>query len=242
MPRDRMQSLWIGARLSAMEALSIASFLHHGHEYDLFVYDDVANVPRGVTLRDAREILPRDRVFQYRQFASVSGFSNMFRYKLLVERGGWWVDTDVVCLRPFEFGSDHVFASEIADGNVSVSSCVLRAPKGSDAMHYALDVCEAKDPQQLEWGETGPRLMAEVVDLFGLRDAVQPPQTFCPLRYDEWARVLDDVALPDDAFAVHLWNEMWRRNACDKDATYCATSLYERLKREKRSAEETALP
>src|SRR5258706_6206464 len=36
-----IQGLWIGPTLSQMEQLSIASFLANGHEYHLFVYDDV---------------------------------------------------------------------------------------------------------------------------------------------------------------------------------------------------------
>src|SRR5215213_329764 len=107
---DLLQTLWIGPRLSAMEQLSIQSFLRHGHELHLYTYGDVEGVPRGTVLRDANEILPRERIFVYRDFPSVSGFSNFFRYKLLLERGGWWVDADMVCVRPFDFDSPHVFA------------------------------------------------------------------------------------------------------------------------------------
>jgi hypothetical protein len=35
----------------------------------------------------------------------------------------------------------------------------------------------------------------------------------------------------DDVYAVHLWNEMWRRNQRDKDETYDPGCLYEQLKR-----------
>jgi hypothetical protein len=80
-----IQSLWIGGALSPMEQLSIASFLHHGHAFDLYVYDEVTNVPIGTTLRDANEILPRDRIFRYREHDTVSGFSNYFRYRMLLE-------------------------------------------------------------------------------------------------------------------------------------------------------------
>jgi len=34
-----------------------------------------------------------------------------------------------------------------------------------------------------------------------------------------------------DAYAVHLWNEMWRRYKWDKDARYSVECLVERLKR-----------
>jgi mannosyltransferase OCH1-like enzyme len=229
---DVIQSLWIGPRLTAMERLSLASFVRFGHDVHLYTYGDVDGVPDGVVVRDGAEILPRERIFFYRDFPSVSGFSNFFRYKLLLERGGWWVDTDMICLAPWSFDSAHVFASEWSKGSVCVSSSAIRAPAGSDVMAFAWQTCDAKDPAALRWGETGPALMEQAVETFALRDAVQAPEVFCPLPYAEWERVLDDVApeLPEASVALHLWNEMWRRNGRDKDAQYAASSLYERLK------------
>ncbi|HEY0157926.1 MAG TPA: glycosyltransferase [Thermoanaerobaculia bacterium] len=232
MTSDVVQSLWIGPRLSAMERLSIESFLRHGHEFHLYTYGDVEGVPAGAVVRDGREILPAERIFFYKDFPSVSGFSNYFRYKLLLERGGWWVDADMVCLRPFAFDRDHVFASELSKGVVHVSSGAIHAPRGSEAMAFAWETCNAKDPQSLRWGETGPSLVAEAVERFGLQDAVHPPETFCPFPYTDWHRLLDADAppIPEESAAVHLWNEMWRREGADKDAAYDPGCLYERLK------------
>jgi hypothetical protein len=238
-----VQSLWIGPRLSAMERLSIESFLRHGHEFHLYTYGDVGSVPRGAAVRNGREILPEELIFFYRDFPSVSGFSNFFRYKLLLDRGGWWVDADVVCLRPFDFAGEHVFASELSKGVPFVSTAAIRAPRGSEAMAWAWDVCRSKDPAQLRWGETGPALLAAAVERFALQDAVAEPAVFCPIPYAEWRRAIDPapaLELPPQSAAVHLWNEMWRREGCDKDAPYDARCLYERLKRETRGGEETA--
>ena len=112
MAGNLIQGLWIGPRLSVMERLSIASFLHHGHDYRLYTYGPVEGLPAGAVLEDARSILPESMIFQYREHASFAGFSNYFRYKLLLERGGWWVDTDTVCLRPFDFDEPYVFGSQ----------------------------------------------------------------------------------------------------------------------------------
>src|SRR5215471_6623997 len=116
MPRDesnsRVQSLWIGTRLSTMECLSIASFVHYGHAFHLYAYDEIQNLPSGVTVLDANEILPRSSIFTYRGNGSVAGFANHFRYKLLMDRGGWWADLDMVCLRPLDFERESVVASE----------------------------------------------------------------------------------------------------------------------------------
>ena len=52
---------------------------------------------------------------------SLAAFSNLFRYKLLLERGGWWVDTDVICLRPFRVRDELVIASEPVKFSISVA-------------------------------------------------------------------------------------------------------------------------
>jgi hypothetical protein len=239
---DIIQSLWIGPRLTTMERLSIESFLRHGHEFHLYTYGDVEGVPAGAVVRDGREILPAERIFVYRDSPSVSGFSNFFRYKLLYERGGWWVDADMVCLRPFAFEGAHVFASEVSKGVTCVSSGAIRAPRGSEPLGWAWEVCQSKDPASLRWGETGPALVGEAVERFSLQDSVQPPSMFCPIPYTDWHRLLDADApeLSEESVAVHLWNEMWRREGCDKDATYDPRCLYERLKTEMRSGAGTS--
>lgn len=225
-----IQGLWIGPELSVMEQLSIASFLENGHEYHLYVYDAVKNVPEGAVIRDAVEILPGSRIFQYKNQASYAGFANFFRYKLLLERGGWWVDTDVICLKPFEFADEYVFATEKDGEREVISSGVIKAPAGSEVMKYAWDVCEQKDPQMLKWGETGPRLMTEAVERFSLQQHKQPYYYFSPVGYFDWRRVLEPGVLHEDSYAIHLWNEMWRAAGQDKNATYDSNCLYERLK------------
>src|ERR1044072_2719476 len=132
-----IQGLWIGAEPSVMEQLSIASFLQNVHEYHLYVYDAVKIVPARAVVRDANEILPASRIFQYKHQASYAGFANFFRYKLLLERGGWWVDTDVICLKPFDFADEYVFASELDGETEVIASGVIKAPRGSSVMAYA---------------------------------------------------------------------------------------------------------
>jgi mannosyltransferase OCH1-like enzyme len=229
-----IQGLWIGSELSIMEQLSVASFLQNGHEYHLYVYDELKNVPVSTVIKDANEILPASRIFQYKNRPSYAGFANFFRYKLLLGRGGWWVDLDVICLKPFDLPDDYVFSSELDKEDEVIASGIIKAPAGSNVMTYAWKVCEQKDPQQLIWGETGPQLMTEAVRTFSLEHYIKPYRFFSPLRYSEWRRVLGrdaDGLLHDDSYAIHLWNEMWRLAGQDKNAKYNENCLYERLKR-----------
>lgn len=235
-PNKIIQGLWIGHELSVLEQLSIASFLRNGHEFHLYVYDDLKNVPGGTVLKDAAEILTSDRIFQYRDQPTYAGFANFFRYKLLLERGGWWVDLDTICLRPFDFPEAHVFSSEVDKGLEVITSGIIKAPAGSEVMAYAWEVCQGKKPEQLVWGETGPRLMDEAVRKSSFEHCTKPHKVFCPLGYDEWQRVLDPepgLSLQDDlgVYAIHFWNEKWRTAGYDKNAQYSQGCLYELLKR-----------
>jgi mannosyltransferase OCH1-like enzyme len=230
-----IQGLWIGTELSVMEQLSISSFLLNGHEYHLYVYDEVKNIPPGTTIKDGDKILPSSSIFQYKQRPSYAGFANFFRYKLLLEYGGWWADTDTICLKPFEFPDEYVFSTEIIGQGVEViTSGIIKAPVGSQVMAYTWGVCQTKDPEQLVWGETGPRLMAEAVRNFSLEKYKKPYRVFCPLSYTQWHRVLEpdfDDTFDETTYAIHLWNEMWRNAGQDKNAQYHTDCLYEQLKR-----------
>ncbi len=239
MSNEIVQSLWIGDALTVMERLSLRSFLAHGHAVHLYTYGQVAGVPDGVRLCDGREILPERRIFRYRGGGSYAGFANFFRYQLLYLKGGWWVDTDVACLRPFDFSAEHVFASE-TDASYErqiITSGVIKAPARSAALLYACRVCDEKDVDRLVWGETGPWLLDEVVRHSDLERFVQPYRVFCPIFWDDIEAFVDPASSFSDiestlakSSAVHLWNESWRRRCLDKDASFPAGCLYERLK------------
>jgi len=236
---DLVQGLWIGPKLSSMEKLCIHSFLKHGHPFHLYVYDQVDGVPAHTKLCDANKIVPSSRIFFYSQHHSCSGFANMFRYKLLLERGGWWVDMDTVCLRTFSFSDPYVFSSEStsAGPNQEAGSCpntgIMRMPPGTEPMRYCWDHCDRADKASLRWGETGPKLFARAVDAYSLAHFMQQPHVFCPIPFYEWRRALapgQEWQFSSETRAIHLWNEMWRRDNCPKDASFDPTCLYERLK------------
>jgi hypothetical protein len=235
-----VQSLWIGGRLGTMGRLAVRSFLAAGHEFHLYCYDAPDDLPAGAAVRDAGEILSRDQVFTYRTgfgSGSYSAFSNLFRYKLLLDRGGWWVDTDVVCLQPFHFAADHVLASEyrdpIEDDRIGIASSVLKQPAGSPLMRWAWRNSRYRDAAAIQWGEIGPRLLQAGVNAFGWQDLLSPPRAFSPVSFYDWRTLIDPSSRPvfdTGVFAVHLWHQMWREAGVDPNADQPAGCLFEELK------------
>lgn len=247
-PVVTIQSLWIGEQLSIMEQLACVSFLQNGHTFHLYIYDDVAGVPEGVVLKDANEMIPASRIFKYKDHNSYAGFANLFRYKLLLEKGGYWVDTDMVCLKPFPLAPDYVFASELTPYSAraiwrrpyQIASCLIKTPAGSEIMNYCYSEATKADPTMLRWGETGPYLLTAAVQKFRMQSYMTPPHAFCPVNPRQWHQLISGLSIGNSGmrtiaryspYAVHLWHDRWRRHKLDKSATFSRNSIYEQLKR-----------
>lgn len=224
----------MGERFSRLERSACLSHLNVGHQFHLWSYHPIANVPDGVILKNAREILPEHEVFAYQVGegkGSYSAFSNFFRYKLLLERGGWWVDADVMAIKRFEFDKPYVFASERDEhGLPETTTCVIYCPVGSDTMQFCWNRCQITDKLTVRWGTIGPSLLSEAVIITGKLDYRVRPDVFCPVDWFDMDGLFGnrDVSC---SHGLHLWNEMWRRKGLDKEKQYPRESLYERVAR-----------
>jgi len=205
------QTFFHGA-FSPFEITCLRSFVDHGHRVRVYAYDH-ATTPDFCERADARTLLPEDRVFHYRTgfgAGSVSGFSNLFRYTMLLRHGGWWIDTDVACLSATWPGDEIVAAPE---DDQRIATAVLRFPPGHPVMAAAVAACEAAG-DSVNWGQTGPELLTRL--LRGHNLSLKPANLFYPLHWSEWLDLLDPAgaagiaARSKGAVALHLWNEKFR--------------------------------
>lgn len=236
-----VQMLWVGGPLSVLERMALSSWLANGHEVHLYTYGKPMKAARGLRIFDAREILPA----QPETHSSAGGqapvrFSDMFSFAVLHRNGGIWADIDVVCLRPLDFaaGLDYFFASEMLpaqagdDGKLRIraSGCVMKAPAGSPLTQDCLDSARAAAGAGGN-ATTGPLLLHNAVEKFHMTTSLLNPLLFCPVPFwDMPALITGTTVLPPESYGVHLWNESWRRNFFDKNASYDPLSLVERLK------------
>ncbi|MGI9337624.1 MAG: hypothetical protein ACR2P4_03840 [Gammaproteobacteria bacterium] len=136
-----VQGLWIGGRLSELERLCIRSFCANGHEFHLYAYEDLQNLPQveGLRVMDGADILPRSAIFRYRHSNSLAGFADRFRWELMRQKGGWYADMDVVALRPLDFSAQMIFAYEAPDA--LINSALMKFPRGHYAAAAVADAC-----------------------------------------------------------------------------------------------------
>jgi hypothetical protein len=227
------QTFWWKGALSPYEVACLRSFVAHGHAVTLFTYDRDLAVPPGVTLANARDILPEDRVFHYASgfgAGSVSAFSNLFRYRLLLERGGWWIETDVLCLTPDIPDLPMFFAWQDAR---LINCAVMTFPPGHAVMDECGKTAESVGDKAV-WGQIGPRLLTETLLRHGLQHFAFPPSFCYPIAYQNTARLFEVVpgAVQVDrrlTWMLHLWNQKIVQLGVDKSQPPGPTTLLGRL-------------
>jgi len=234
-----ISTFWHGPA-SWLERLSAASFLAAGHRVDVYSYDPVEGLPAGVGWRDAREILPRDRLVFYKGRGTPGVFSDYFRASLMRAGRGIWADLDVVCLRPLAGLPEHILSYERPG---SVNGAVLRIPRDSPLLAAMLDIFTVEDrplfephlppirrlevalrrlagetvrPEDMQYGATGPFALTYYTAKLGI-GPILPSAVFYPVPYEKAATLLDagsslDPFVTPETLGVHMWrSQMTRR-------------------------------
>jgi len=248
--------LWIGEALGPVERACMRSVLRQGHPLSLFCYARPSGIPDGIAIRDAREILPEERILRHRS-GSVALFANWFRYELQRRGEGVWLDVDTYMVRPLTIERPYLFGWEdrwiIANG-------VLLTPADSPLLPPLLRIFEEREVppwlrpharvaahwrrwrtgrtgvDKMPWGSAGPRAVTFLARAHGLERWALAPEYFYPVhwRQSDWirdpARKLDHVIHPQTV-AVHLWNQRIRPF---KDQPAPDGSFLARLQREGR--------
>jgi len=215
------RSFWYKGALTPYEHMCLKSFISYGHKFYLYSYDKI-EVPDGVVLMDAGEVISEERYFCYADGpgrGSPSAFSNLFRYELLLRYGDWWVDTDVICMSENVPENEFVYAYE---DTAHINGAIIKLPQGSSLAFQLLAEASALG-KNISWGQAGPVLITRVVKKNSFEKYCLPTEMLYPLNYDEALLFLLPEAKEQVAekcakgYFVHLWNEILKRSAIRKD-------------------------
>ncbi|HAS23056.1 hypothetical protein V6D52_08920 [Idiomarina loihiensis] len=252
-----INTLWIG-KLTRLEKVCLSSFLFHGHQVNVYSYQDLEGLPEGIKQKDANEIIPESEIFYYGRSArkgrgSVAGFANRFRYELLKNSANsYWVDTDVLALKPFSLNAELDFGWE---SNKLINNAVIGTKSPNHELFNTLsNACESpfkiqpwdnvkvkykkvraklhkNSTEFMPWGLTGPKALTGAVKELKLQHLTSPYYTYYPVSYANASLIFESskqLVIPDEAKSIHLWNEVLRRDGIDKDNKFKSDSIYEK--------------
>ncbi len=239
MKQQTITGLWVGDALPLISVLCIKSFLDHGHRFQLFTYKSFDNIPEGTIIRDANDILPQELIFRDCH-NSLATFSDWFRMEWLFREGGFWVDMDVACLRD-DLPEERPWFCLQEPGVVAVGAIAfppqhpmidaLRriaadpaspAPwdrpeerRQKEAMKRNIPAVEERR-RHVPWGHCGPQGFTRALRHFELQHTAKRPSQLYPIHYTVWRHCYNGVynlnsAELGNAWAIHLWGEMLRR-------------------------------
>lgn len=210
MTGQTFNTFWHGGELSPLHWACLSSFVERGHSVRVFGYREL-KLPRGVAFEDARAVINERELFEFQN--SFSAFSNIFRYRLLLEHGGWWVDTDVYCLQEDIPECHYAWAWQDRD---AINGAILKFPAGDATLEKILvDGCKiGKDIAT--WGELGPLLLTKHLAHRDFSGHYGSTSAFYPVHWLEphlfWLPAGYDAVLAKCASSpfVHLWATRFR--------------------------------
>ena len=231
---NTVQCLWIGNPLGEIEIASMKSFIKNGHIVHLYLYEkdldkmNVREIIENVVIKDANEILPENEIFTYEN-GSYAAFSNLFRFKLLYMKGGYWCDLDLINIKLLDFVEDYVFVSEpTPDYSSQVpTTCLIKMPKGCIEAKEAVELCYKYKVDVLnktiKWG-MGPKILNIVINKYNLQNYVKHWSTVCSCHPNDTPSLVNDryklyrganknvicslEEIPENMYCVHLWNKV----------------------------------
>lgn len=234
-----VNAIWIGSTLDPLHRGCLMSFLECGHKVRLHTYSNVAGVPKGVEIFDARKLMAEDEIVRHERSKSLALASDVYRYRIMKAGLGTYVDCDVYCVRPlpeyeylFGWETDSLLGSAVlrfpfsctalaemnkaADDSFFIPSwdkpLRRRYKKVRKAIGYPVPVSKQK------WGTIGPFLVYNAVKENGILDKAQPIDVFFPVGYTSMSLLNDpDIRIHDlctpRTCTIHLWSSRidWKK-------------------------------
>lgn len=157
------------------------------------------------------------QAYRLKKYAFVSDY---FRYKVLFEEGGIYLDTDVEVLRNLDGFLSHESFTGFEDNHLVAPGLILGSLKGNFLMKDMMEIFENTqfiDPDNTLNLKTGPQHLTELLLKRGLgkKDeyqivsslAIYPKEYFCPKSW-----ITKELNITSNTFTIHHYEGSWISN------------------------------
>lgn len=192
-----VNGFWFG-KMGEVQQRCIDSWEKNGYEFKLW------------NESNCDEILSTDEYFTYQHGHSKGtpiAFSNLFRAELLYQRGGLYVDLDMLCLKPYDFNKRFVFSEQFDTGwDFHIATCIIYSEHSEEQIFKDWANRIRKIGENSTHGDLGPNLITPLVVKYGYQDYALPKENFCPVV---WQSYEDVFTYDGDAYGLHLYTSLW---------------------------------
>lgn len=247
-----IHALWIGNKLGDISRCCLKSFYLKGHKVFLHTYSTIEDLPDGIICLDANLIIDKKNIFKHTETGSYALFSDLFRYELLKQVDGIYVDCDVYCLHPITKNNNGYIIGYESDN--MINGAVLAMPSQSKLLENLLNAAYdshfippwypkkkqnrlkikkmfglSKHISDMPWGVIGPAAITHFIKALNLESQVEPIDVFYPVHYECINLLIDENLEINDittqrTVCIHLYNEVLRKINLNSIGNNCILS------------------
>jgi mannosyltransferase OCH1-like enzyme len=207
-----LTQIWIGPKPAPLKWMHTWKDKHPDWNYSIFT-DEMLR---------SRKWHNHHLIQAYYNAGKWPGVSDLIRYELLYEQGGFWPEADMVCLENtdelFTAPADHAYSCyEHETGRQNFIQPVMACNPGNEFVKHVIDTLHKVKANELSpepFRSTGNMFLSEHVPNWKHKLNIWPSHYFIPLFYIGGAKRYDG---PDKVYADHKWGSTGHANSVTYD-------------------------
>lgn len=209
----KITQIWIGPNSPPLKWMNTWRDKHPEWKYSIFTDE----------MLKARRWHNQHLIDHYYNIKKWCGVSDLIRYELLYEQGGFWPEADMACLENtdelFTSPPDHAYTCyENEKGRKDYVQPIMACNPGNDFLRHIIDVLHKLKPNELDnhpFKSTGNMFLSFHINDWKHKLTIWPSHYFIPLFY---AKGAERYSGPDKVYAEHYWGSTGVGNSIKYDS------------------------
>lgn len=208
----KLTQIWIGPKSAPLQWMHTWRDKHPDWNYSIFTDE----------MLKSRKWHNQHLIDTYYSMGKWPGVSDLIRYELLYEHGGFWPEADMVCLENtdelFTAPEDHAYSCyENEKGRQNFIQPIMACNPGNEFVKHVIDTLHQVKANELSrepFRSTGNMFLSKHVPNWRHKLSIWPSHYFIPLFYIGGAKRYDG---PDKVYADHKWGSTGHANSITYD-------------------------